>query len=202
MASQDRTGWAGTGWAGPFRTSSPIAQQKQPVRPTPGQLHSAKSKTKVTPAPPLSSPAAWPPPPQPQWLLLSAWAGAHLLAGDEQHAVLLAVLQLPVDVVEHQQLTPAVLQQLHLVAHLKHSQSSAADTHRAGAQPATCGRGGSPGYICMGWFLPGRRGSGCPGPCTTPPAQSFACRGVSSTLSTVAGMAQTHTVSCYSTLLH
>lgn len=41
--------------------------------------------------------------------------------------MLLAVLQLPVDVVEHQQLAPAVLQQLHLVAHLQHRQSRAAD---------------------------------------------------------------------------
>lgn len=45
------------------------------------------------------------------------------------------MLQLPVDMVKHQQLAPAVLQQLHLVAHLKHTRSHAADTHRARAQP-------------------------------------------------------------------
>lgn len=44
--------------------------------------------------------------------------------------MLLAMLQLPVDVVKHQQLTPAVLQQLHLVTHLKQSGNSPADTHR------------------------------------------------------------------------
>lgn len=58
-------------------------------------------------------------------------AVSHLLASDQQHAVLLAMLQLSVDVVKHQQLTPAVLQQLHLVTHLKQSGTSPADTHRA-----------------------------------------------------------------------
>lgn len=42
----------------------------------------------------------------------------HLLPGDQQHTVLFAMLQLPVHMVEHQQLAPAVLQQLHLVSHL------------------------------------------------------------------------------------
>lgn len=44
---------------------------------------------------------------------------SHLLPSDQQDAVLLAVLDLAVDVVQHQQLTPAVLQQCHLVSHLQ-----------------------------------------------------------------------------------
>lgn len=42
----------------------------------------------------------------------------HLLTGDQQHAVLFAMLHLSGDVVQHQQLTPAVMQQLHLVPYL------------------------------------------------------------------------------------
>lgn len=44
---------------------------------------------------------------------------SHLLPSDQQDAVLLAVLDLAVDVVQHQQLTPAILQQCHLVSHLQ-----------------------------------------------------------------------------------
>lgn len=82
-----------------------------------------RKKSLHSPRQPLPIPAA-PPQPVPE-------AISHLLASDQQHTVLLAVLQLPVDVVKHQQLTPAVLQQLHLVTHLKQSGSSTVDTHHA-----------------------------------------------------------------------
>lgn len=44
---------------------------------------------------------------------------SHLLSSNQQDAVFLAVLDLAVDVVQHQQLAPTVLQQCHLVSHLE-----------------------------------------------------------------------------------
>lgn len=65
--------------------------------------------------------------------------------------MLLAVLQLPEDVVEHEQLAPAVLQQLHLVTNLKHIQSSTTDT----IAPEH-GNAGSRGCVCISLFLVAR----------------------------------------------
>lgn len=79
--------------------------------------------------------------------------------------MLLAVLQLPVDVVKHQQLTPAILQQLHLVTHLKQSRSSTADTHHAAVHsihsvPGRHPTGGvSPGVSMESWNFTPERGT-------------------------------------------
>jgi len=45
--------------------------------------------------------------------------GTHFLSGDQQQAVLLPMMHLSEDVVEHQQLRPAVMEKLHLVSHLQ-----------------------------------------------------------------------------------
>lgn len=58
----------------------------------------------------------------------------HLLPGDQQDAAFLAVLNLAVDVVEYQQLAPAVLQQCHLVGHLE---GRGADLTSSQALPGT-----------------------------------------------------------------
>lgn len=42
----------------------------------------------------------------------------YLLSSNEKHTVLFPMMQLSGDVVQHKQLTPAVMQQLHLISHL------------------------------------------------------------------------------------